>query len=206
MDLCYQLRFPESDLRKYQALYDFKPKTQQLEKYHKLGPAQGHITIAQLAEIADWKSERRPDLVAKNCPELVIELTTFAFATSNPEARMGVLTLLSGVGYPTASVISHFCIEPRDPILDERALWSLSLEKPSAYTFPFWNAYVAICRKLAERNDMTVREVDMALWKYSELYQGGLSASKQDRPHTAQSNGRGLLIGATMPRYRQFVK
>lgn len=53
MDTSYQLCFPESDLSKYQKLYDFKTNTRQLEKYYTIGPAQGHITISQLAEIAD---------------------------------------------------------------------------------------------------------------------------------------------------------
>jgi len=179
VQLNYQLRFPETDLRKYQALYDYKVDTRQLEKYYQIGPAQGHLTIQQLDEIVTWKSERRPALVWENDPELVAELTTFAFSAKHAAARIGALTLLSGVGYPTASVICRYCIDQNDPIIDERALWSLVLEKPNNYTFPFWEAYVAICRGLAQRNGMTVREVDMALWKYSEMFQGGLSGSKR---------------------------
>jgi hypothetical protein len=186
MDLDYHLRFPESELRRYQELYDFKTNTRSLEKYYEIGPKQGHLTINQLAEIVDWKSERRPELVWKNDPALVIELTSFAFRAQHPTARMGNLTLLTGVGMPTASVISHYCLDPNDPIIDERAIWSLGLEQPSYYTFEFWAAYVAICRELAMRNHMTVREIDMALWKYSEINQGGLSGSKQ---------GKALLAG-----------
>ncbi len=50
---------------------------------------------------------------------------------------------------------------------------------PAQYSFPFWDTYVVICRKLALRNGMTVREVDMGLWQYSRMFHGGLSASKR---------------------------
>ncbi len=50
----------------------------------------------------------------------------------------------------TVSILHFFHQEPY-PILDYRALWSVSLEKQQLYGFNFWWLYVQFCRDLAER-------------------------------------------------------
>lgn len=70
--------------------------------------------------------------------------------------------------YPIpASVILHLYHRERYPILDFRALWSLSVDVPAFYRFPFWWGYVEYCRELAERTGMDMRTLDRALWQYS---------------------------------------
>ena len=54
------------------------------------------------------------------------------------------------------------------PILDYRALWSLSLKLPKCYSFEFWWAYVEYCRELSSRNGVDMRTLDKALWQYSK--------------------------------------
>lgn len=39
---------------------------------------------------------------------------------------------------------------------------------PSYVDFRFWWAYVRCCRKLAATTGVTLRELDKALWAYSE--------------------------------------
>jgi hypothetical protein len=74
---------------------------------------------------------------------------------------------LHGVSWPTASVFLHFAGRDRYPILDYRALWSLGIEKPIAYTFDFWWHYTLFCRKLADEAYVSMRTLDRALWQFS---------------------------------------
>lgn len=54
------------------------------------------------------------------------------------------------------------------PILDYRALWSLGIDPPPAYDFPFWRAYTLACRELAAGAGVSMRDLDRALWQYSK--------------------------------------
>lgn len=83
-------------------------------------------------------------------------------------ARIEALNLLDGVAWPTASVILHLFHSDPYPILDYRALWSLSLEQPTQYNFPFWWGYVEFCRGIAESANVDMRTLDKALWQYSK--------------------------------------
>ena len=86
--------------------------------------------------------------------------------------KVGVLLLLEGVSWPTASVILRFCDRGLYPILDYRALWSLGVAPPPPYRFPFWRAYVDFVRGLHERTGLPMRTLDRALWQYSKERQG----------------------------------
>ena len=54
--------------------------------------------------------------------------------------------------------------------VDYRALWSLGSGQPGYYSFDFWWAYVGCCRRLAAAG-VSVRDLDKALWAYSEANQ-----------------------------------
>lgn len=178
MSILYSLKIPQGQLRAYCDRYNYKQASHDaIEDYYALGPQQGYLTREQLHEICYWKSTRRAAAALLNTSAFVEEITRFAFCAKCEESRIGSLTLLEGVFYPTASVILHFCVDPSYPILDQRALWTLSIPKPSVYTTQFWLDYVALCRKLAADNGMTVRELDKALWQYSLEHQDGLSVA-----------------------------
>jgi hypothetical protein len=53
------------------------------------------------------------------------------------------------------------------PILDFRALWSVSLDTPKQYSFDFWWPYVEFCRGVAGSAGVDLRTLDRALWQYS---------------------------------------
>ena len=130
--------------------------------------AQGYLTLDQLALICEWKTSRTNTTVPKNSEAFVQEVTATCFDASTERFRISVLTLLQGVGWPTASVVLHYGHEERYPIIDVRALESLGVPKPSTYTFELWWGYVQKCRQLADKHDLSMRELDRALWKYSE--------------------------------------
>ena len=84
------------------------------------------------------------------------------------QARIESLTILDGVGWPTASCIFHFFHRDDYPILDVRALESLSVEMAKPITFEFWWRYVEYCRKLAQKAGTDMRTLDRALWQWSK--------------------------------------
>ena len=170
MTISHSLRIPTNKLKYYQERYDYSVEAN-LVKYHQIRANQGYLTVAQLHEICHWKSRRRADLAFQNPEALVHEVTAFSFSAQCEESRLGALTLLCGVQFPTASVILHYCVDQTYPILDFRAIWSLGIEQPLQYTFTFWNEYVRICRSEAVRHNLSVRELDMALWQYSSEHQ-----------------------------------
>ena len=131
----------------------------------------GYLTPDELFTICHWKSTRRASLALRNSPELVKEITSFAFKAECEESKIGSLTVLEGVSFPTASVILHFCADETYPILDFRTLWSLGIKKPSVYTTAFWIEYVQCCRNVAEKYGLSVRQLDRALWQYSRDHQ-----------------------------------
>ena len=128
----------------------------------------GRLTKQELAKVAHWKAPRSAGYADSNTEEYVSALTAFAFRTQCERARIESLTLLDGVGWPTASVILHLFHPAPYPILDFRALWSVSLDVPTQYSFDFWWVYVRFCRDLAKRIDVDMRTLDRALWQYSK--------------------------------------
>ena len=98
-------------------------------------------------------------------------VTHVALTTDHERLRIEVLTLLSGVQWPTASVILHFGYDNLYPILDVRALWSAGVDAPerlSAYDFGIWWEYTLFCRQTAAAVGVSLRVLDRALWGYAE--------------------------------------
>jgi hypothetical protein len=133
--------------------------------------ATGHLTKEQLKLVVEWKSPRSAGRVDRNEEAYVREISEFAFRTGSDRARIESLTLLDGVLWPTASVILHLFHSESFPILDFRALWSVSTEVPVQYTYTFWQEYTVFCRKLASQHRVSMRELDRALWQYSKEHQ-----------------------------------
>lgn len=127
----------------------------------------GYLTRDQLLVLVRWKSPRASSRAAANRPEFVAEVTRTSLQTRDEQLRIEVLTLLRGVGWPTASVILHFCIPDRYPILDVRALWTLGLDEVPGYDFEFWQSYTSYCRSLASEMGLSMRSLDRGLWEYS---------------------------------------
>jgi hypothetical protein len=126
------------------------------------------MTKDELRTIARWKAPRSAGYMESNPEDYVREITGFALSAESERTRIEVLTLLDGVQWPTASVILHFFHRDPYPIIDYRALWSVSLPVPVQYTFDFWWPYVQYCRDLSDRTALDMRTLDRALWQYSK--------------------------------------
>lgn len=128
-----------------------------------------YLTKNDFQELCLWKTLRSQSRVRSNPAALIEEVTRIALASPFEEMRIGVLTLLRGVSWPTASAVLHFAHRDPYPVIDFRALWSLGIDKrPQFYTFDYWWGYTEYCRELALKHGVTMRVMDRALWQYSK--------------------------------------
>ncbi len=166
-----KLRFKESEIRQIAKRYAYPYEETKLLNLRKVVLSKGYLSKAQLSLIAKWKAPRSSGHVLKNSNKYVKEITAFAFKARDERSRIETLTILDGVSWPTASVILHLFHNEKYPILDFRALWSVSMKVPTQYSFPFWWPYVEFCRDIAKRSNVKMRTLDRAMWQYSKKNQ-----------------------------------
>jgi hypothetical protein len=167
----FRLRFPQRQIALWSSAFEDSgdaPLERVVGRVQRLG----YLRKADLVRLARWKTPRSQRLVKANGERFVGRVTRAAFSTPDERLRIELLTWLDGVGWPTASVILHFCHEDPYPVLDVRALWSLGIEKLPRYDFPFWWSYTQACRRLAREAGCSMRALDKALWQYSRERQG----------------------------------
>jgi hypothetical protein len=165
----YKLRFQKSQLAKYTQKYNVENKEKDAVLFGLVTGIQsrGYMTKDELRAVANWKSPRSERHIEKNDEEFIGAISSFALSSEDERARISALTLLDGVQWPTASVLLHFFHQDPYPILDFRALWSLSMEVPPQYNFKFWWSYTEFCLSLAKEVNLDMRSLDQALWQYS---------------------------------------
>ena len=128
------------------------------------------LTFEELRFLFVWKSGPRN---LRHLPEgrkgeaLIESLTRKAFKIRC--AR--ILCELPGIQIPTASAILHFAFPDEFPVIDRRVLVTTnyfteeeSLRKTIG--FPLWDAFVKWCVGKVEHIDVTLRELDRALWQF----------------------------------------
>ena len=163
-----ELRFDERQINRWANKYKYSRAEEDVTALRADVQIHGYLTKGQLRTVAKWKAPRSAGHVEKNNDEYIKEVTACAFAASDERSRIEMLTVLDGVSWPTASVLLHLFHKDRYPILDFRALWSCSLDVPKQYSYSFWGRYVEFCRAVAERNGVSMRVLDRALWQYSK--------------------------------------
>lgn len=129
----------------------------------------GYLTREDFILLVWWKSPRTVSRAEQNNDALLEEVTRLALSQGvSEELRIRILPVLNGVQWPVASVILHFGFENQYPILDFRALWSLQEAQPRTYSFDLWLRYVAFCRQYVVQHQVTMRDLDRALWTCSK--------------------------------------
>jgi len=165
----FALRFSKSKVPYWAARYSYPGKAEIERDIGLATRNRGHFTKPEFVALCYWKTPRTRSRVNANSAALIKDVTKIALSTSHERLRIGVLTLLHGVSWPTASVVLHFTHRDPYPILDFRALWSLGVKKkPAFYTFDFWWEYVQFCRTLACECGVSIRVLDRALWQFSK--------------------------------------
>jgi hypothetical protein len=171
------LRFPHQDIPAVAARYNINALELAITALVPVVQRQQHVTRDQLFVLCRWKNENFPWVAAHandNSTLFVREITRFALAAGDERARIEPLRLLDGVEWPTASTVLHWFHAEPYPILDFRALWSLTIEQPPNYSFDFWTDYLhywrdtlAEARQILGYGAVTPRILDRALWQYS---------------------------------------
>lgn len=167
----FKLRFDSSEINHWASCYSY-PSEHVIE--HQVAPrtkAQGYYTREDFLLLCRWKAPRAERHYVHNKDEGIRAVTRLALSTADERLRICLLMALHGVNWPMASVMLHFGAREPYPILDFRALWSLSIPKASFYTFEFWRAYTDACRRLSDEAGVTMRVLDRALWQYSKEHQ-----------------------------------
>jgi hypothetical protein len=145
-----------------------------------------YLDKAHFVEIARWKSPRPLRHYQSNDDGLVQEVTALALAARREDLRLRLLTLLDGVGVPVASTILHFAFPDKYPIMDVRAVTTLTRlglwtdpdpAQPgfTGFSVEHWQLYIRLMRDHAGKLGVTLRELDKALWKYDEVRTRGRS-------------------------------
>ena len=133
----------------------------------------GYLKREELYQVAEWKLQafarfKQAELTLENSEHYVREVTKRVFAETDDSLKLKYCVELRGVGEATASVILHLFDNNKYPILDKHALWSVGLPWENRTSYPFWLDYVKFCREKATQNNVCMRTLDRALWKYSK--------------------------------------
>jgi hypothetical protein len=160
----FSLRFPINELDIWAAKYDAR-KDRDAQTVADKAKERGFLTKEEFLTIAHWKSPRPKRWAQDNSDTDIKDASQSALSTTDARVRMGVLTTLSGVSYPTASAILHLVCKDV-PLLDFRALAAFNVNPPSSYGFLFWAAYCVEIFKIKNQCPMSLRVIDRALWCY----------------------------------------
>lgn len=124
------------------------------------------MTKEQLYEMVIWKSQRNSTRVLNNSEDDIKEITRDAFRSVDDWSKLEILDQLEGIGFSIGSAILHLYDVNCYPILDVRAMWSVCREN-DYYTPSLWQEYTQFCREIADRNNISMRTLDRALWRFS---------------------------------------
>src|SRR5258707_6992278 len=103
----FALQFDASLLPALASRYSYPPEGRIVDE---IGPEvrqRGYFTCSELVEVCEWKTPRSRPLVAMNSEEEVQEATSLALSATTELLRIWIPMALSGVRWPTASVLLH---------------------------------------------------------------------------------------------------
>jgi thermostable 8-oxoguanine DNA glycosylase len=170
-EIHFDLRFPKDQLREWASRYPHGDADARMAGIGTRSRQAGFYTREDVFEIYAWRRMRRRQTayMLRNSEEQVRKQTCVAFAATSEESRMASLLLLDGVSWQTASRLLHFAFEDQYPVLDLHGLRSLGRDS-IPYSFSFWWNYAGFCRALASECDVSLRELDRALWTYAGTF------------------------------------
>ena len=153
------------EINKYIGLYDTEKHLFQV-----VGPSvqvRGYLSFDDFYKICMWKSVRQKNNYIENKND--IEKTSRgAFAEADEARKIEILCELKGVGIPTASAILTVVFPEKYAVIDVRCLEMLKerlgFEVGKSISIKTWLKYLDIMRGLAKENNITPRELDMALF------------------------------------------
>lgn len=176
------MKIPE--IKRYVRLYDTENYL-----FTVIGPAvreRGYFLFDEFYKICMWKSARQKQRYIKN-KDSVEQISKEAFAERDEKRKMEILCRLDGVSIPTASALLTIIYPEKYAVIDIRCLEMLKKMNYDFGKYPslsIWLEYLETMREWATENNVTPREMDMALFAmhregldgqdYRNLYVGKL--------------------------------
>ncbi|MGH7244744.1 MAG: hypothetical protein ACREJD_15125 [Phycisphaerales bacterium] len=140
--------------------------------------ARGHLALNEFLAIATWKLASSGSTAFEQATEReVVEHSRAAFAAHQDDlTALHHLDQIRGIGFRAATAIMHITFPEHYPMLDQRAMRSLGLSQTQVDSLiaddanlrTYWPEYAQACRTLAKTLDVTLRQLDRALW-WSDL-------------------------------------
>ena len=170
------LTINKSFVRKWAGLYTSTQSTAERDAeaalFDRIGPAvrkRGYYKEDEFLQVVRWKNARGKGYAARNDAEAIKEITRTALKA--PERfQLDYLGLLHGVKVPVASALLTVWSPDRYTVVDRRAVEVLRAggALPAGTSLPSYWDYLEVCVALAGRLDVSLRQLDRALWKYSQ--------------------------------------
>ena len=137
-----------------------------------------NLTRREFLEICSWKSPRGIRHCQRNPAKTVKSVIRQALSSRSEKKRLELLTSLHGVSVPTASAILTLTNPRRYGVLDIR-VWQILFRLGSVnhkrggqgFRFHDWEEYLKILRRQAKRLGVSVRLVELSLFKYHQDHQ-----------------------------------
>ena len=141
---------------------------------------QGYFNRSEFLAMCSWKSPRPRHLYESNSSAKIRRVSIDLFAAKCERQRVELLTSLKGVGVPTASAILTLT-DPQDYGVIDIRVWQLLHRcgavrtRPSGagFTCENWLEFLERLRDWAREFDVTVRDVERALFDYHRDNQEG---------------------------------
>ena len=131
------------------------------------GCAQFFAPGGYLVTIFEWKTKGRGrSRLRRNSDDEIADALNLASHAKTERAAVAVLLGLQGVHVPVASAILTAIDPERYTVIDFRALEALGCDSKDR-SVNFYLAYLKACRQLASKHGVTLRNLDRALWQWS---------------------------------------
>ena len=136
-------------------------------------PEPKYFDKEHFVKLGKWKPPRQEENYISNDESLIKETTHLAYEVSHDRLKLHILKMLKGVGVPVASTFLHFMHPDKFPIFDVRVRsslakatkWHRAIDDQSDDA---WSEYVDIMRDLSKNLNVSLRELDKALWSYDK--------------------------------------
>ena len=130
-----------------------------------------YLNKEYFVRLGRWKTKRQTSRYCANDENAIMEATRSAYQACNALSKLEILDRLKGVGVAVAGTILHYMQPDLFPIFDyharntlkEAGLWNRSDSGKKA-----WLEYVEIMRLLSHRLDVSLRDLDKALFAYDK--------------------------------------
>lgn len=141
---------------------------------------QAYFNKPEFLAMCSWKSPRPRHLYQSNSSADIRRVSLKLFAAECEKQRIELLTSLKGVGVPTASAILTLT-DPQDYGVIDIRVWQLLYRcgavrtRPSGVGFSCenWLEFLERLRHWARKFDVTVRDVERALFEHHKESQEG---------------------------------